>query len=62
MLWNACQFRRQFFDLNDLLKPMARLDNLLRHEHHFQARAAALQGHRTASVTPLHGLQLSVRT
>src|SRR5215207_7989291 len=28
MLWNAGQFRRQFFDLNDLLKPMAKIANL----------------------------------
>jgi hypothetical protein len=52
MLWNAGQFRRQFFDLNDLLKPMVKLDNLSRRQHHFQARAAALQGHPTASVAP----------
>ena len=28
MLWNAGQFGRQFFGLNDLLKPMAKIANL----------------------------------
>jgi hypothetical protein len=55
------QFRRQFFDLNDLLKPMAKIANLGGVNITSSPRCR-LAGHRTASVTPLHGLQLSART
>jgi hypothetical protein len=43
MLWNAGQFRRQFFDLNDLPKPMTKIANLGDVNITFRPRAATLQ-------------------
>jgi hypothetical protein len=60
LLWNAGQFRRQFFDLNDLLKPMTKLASFSDVNTTFKRAPPERASHRICH--PLHGLQLLVRT
>jgi hypothetical protein len=48
MLWNAGQFRRRFFDLNDPPKPTAKVANLGDVNLTLKARAAGLKARSSA--------------